>query len=49
MPVPRQGQRTRIRVADMPMPGFREPGFREPGGNERQSQRQREEERAGPN
>ena len=44
MPVPRQGQRTRIRVADMPMPGFREPG-----GNERQSQRQREEERAGPN
>ena len=43
MPVAaRQGQRTRIRIADMPVPGFRD-GFR----NERQ--RQREEERAGPN
>ena len=39
----RQGQRSRIRIADMPVPGFREPG----PGNERQ--RQREEERAGPN
>ena len=42
MPVARQGQR--IRIAHMPVRPLREPGA---GGNERQ--RQREEERAGPN